>query len=126
MDKKLSLKIGEKEVSLNFGVNWFFEFYKNDSGHDLVKDPNLELLDLRSIEVFSYLKNMIWAGYQAECKMQKVPTELSREDVENYIMGGTEQQAADLVWVFMACSYGLTVEKLKELAMEKSEEKKSS
>jgi hypothetical protein len=119
MDKKLSLKIGEKEVVLNFGVNWFFEFYKNDSGHDLVKDPGLDLMDLKSTQLFSYLKSMIWAGYQSECAINKTPLELTKGDVEDFVMSGTENAAVELMWAITACGSGVTVDELKELSVEK-------
>lgn len=123
MDKKLSLKIGEKEVSLNFGVNVFFEFYKEESNHDLVKDPGLKLLDLDSTDIFSYLQNMIWSGYRASCYISKTEPELSKEDVRYFVMSSTEDQASSLLWEIHACTAGKTVEELKELAITASEKK---
>lgn len=125
MNKKLSLTIGEKEVTLNFGANWFFEFYKEDSGHDLVKDPNLQLLDLTSVQLFSYLQSMIWAGYQAECAVSKKELEISRDDVKAHVMDGTEAEASSLAWKIVACANGIAEEELREAARKAAEEKKS-
>jgi hypothetical protein len=116
MEKKLTISIEGNEVVLNFGVNWFFEFYKNDSGHDLVKDPEMSLLDLGSIDLFKYLQSMVWAGYQANCKITKEPLKLTREQVQDLVMSGSEGDATDLAYSITAASYGITVEKLKELS----------
>lgn len=124
--KKLNLTIQGKEVVLNFGANWFFEYYEKDSGHDLVKDPTLDLLDLGSTKLLKYLQSMVWAGYCTECSVNQQVRELKREDIEFFIMNGSEADATKLTFEIYAAYRGMSVDELKSLIDEtKGEEKKN-
>jgi len=122
--KKLTLTIEGKEVVLNFAPNWFFELYKQDSGHDLVKDPYLVDVDIDSIELFKYLQSMIWAAYEANCKVERKPLEIKREDVEYFVMGGVIE-TSELAYMVTAAYYGVSVDELKKKAQPVEEEKKN-
>lgn len=122
--QKLILTIEGKEVCLNFAPNWFFELYKQDSGHDLVKDPYMVDIDIDSVELFNYLQSMVWAAYQANCKVERIPVDLKREDVEYFVMSGVTP-IHDLAYSVTAAYYGVTVDELKQKASEGKDEKKN-
>lgn len=114
----MTLSIGGKDYALNFGVNWFYEFYKQDSGHDLIKDPSFTLKDTGSTEVFSVIQSLMWAGYKSECRVNKQPEELLREDIENHVMGCDTESVVNTLWELIACISGTSVESLKETAVD--------
>lgn len=111
----MTLIIGEKEVTLNFGVNQFYEDYKSDSGHDIVKDPELSLLDLGSVELFKFIQSVIWAGYQSDCFIKKVPTALTREDIRYYVMSMADTDATEVLYKLLAALSGRSVDELKKI-----------
>lgn len=116
MDKKMSLEINEKNITLNFGVNAFYEYYKEDSGHDLVKDPKMVLLDTASIELFNIIQSMIWGAYRAELYVTKaIKGEISREDVKYFVMTGDDTLASDLAHKLWSCRLSMSVDEFKEL-----------
>lgn len=119
----MTLSIGGKDYALNFGVNAFYEFYKEDSGHDLLKDPTFRLKDTGSTEMFSIVQSLIWASHQSEMYILEKPVELSKEQIVRFIKTTDMVTVTDLLWQLLACLSGVTVDELK--AMEVDAEKKN-
>lgn len=84
MNYTTNLTIEGKEVSLDFGANWFYEHYKEDSGIDLMKD-NLKV-DVNSMEILSVNQSLIWAAYQTNCSIKEVQPEVTRAQVKKFVM----------------------------------------
>lgn len=124
-EKKLVLQIEGKDTVLNYGVNWFFEHFKTDSGLDLIKDS--ALMDVESTEFFKYLQSFIWAGYLSGCSVKGEEPVMERKQVEAYVMGLDEQAAVDLFFKIAACRSGVSIEQFKSISAEKEveEEKKN-
>lgn len=122
-DKKLTLQIGGKDIVLNYGSNWFFEHYKKDSGHDLVKDPGFSEVDITGTGLFGTVCSLIWAGHSAECSLNKKATDVARHEVVDHVMSGDINTVGEMLWKIIAAISGVSVEDLKAKTQE--EEKKS-
>jgi len=114
IEKKLTLEIKGKPYELNFGINYFFEFYKNDSGHDLIKDPAFENIDLQSTQVFNLVQSLIWAGIKAEAALHdREVSEETREKIRKYVMGLDVLQTVELMNKITECIAGGKIEEKK-------------
>jgi len=118
----MTLNIAGKDYVLNFGVNWFYEFYKQDSSHDLIKDPAFEIVDMQSTELFKTVQSLIWAGLKSESEMKGEACPIGREAVTHYVMSMDITAVTEVLWQIIACVSGTSVDKLKA---EPIEEKKS-
>lgn len=111
----MTLTIEGKEINLDFATNYFYQFYKEDSGHDLVSDPYMVLMDLGSIELFKHIQSLIWAGYRSFLALTKAAKgEVSRDDVSFFVMSGNDETALALAYQLWSCRRGMTVDEFKE------------
>lgn len=124
MDKKMKLDVGGKSIGLNFGANWFIEHFKRTTGHDLIKESLVEVVDFGSVQFFEYIRNMIWAAYLAECSVRRLEPELQMSDVEAFVMDTDEQGAIDIFYSVTACRLGMGVDEFKAMS-NGTEEKKN-
>jgi len=116
-EKKMTLNIAGKDYVLNFGVNWFYEFYKQDSGHDLIKDPAFTVVDMQSTELFNVVQSLVFAGIKTEAAI-KGTEPLEKSEVTKYIMCIDVADVTDLLWKIIACISGVTVDELKAVPVE--------
>lgn len=85
--------INGSEAPVNFGVNWFYKFYNEASGKDLLTGFNIE----GPSQVLDLCINLYFAGYMAASKVDKFAPVLKKQDFEDYVMGLTMAEATDLM-----------------------------
>lgn len=112
MERKIKLSISGKDVVLNFGINWMYEHFFNDTGIDIIKDS--DKLDEMStgIGFYKILIAYIWAGHLAECSLNNTDPVITRDEVTRYIMSGDENHVREIAeLIIMARSGGSEQEK---------------
>ena len=94
MSKKMSVTIGGKELTLNFGVGRFYNIFKETTGFDLLD----QAVDFSSVKMNQVVQGLVYAGYVAECKLNKQEPELTKESIfESVLDSDTAKIYADYV-----------------------------
>lgn len=97
-DKKVTIEINGKEAVCDFGVNWYYKFYYEATGKDLLVTG---LQSLASSEMFDMLPALFFAAYKAECKMTKKDPELELKDFEELLLSSDEAFAGKMLNDFL-------------------------
>lgn len=108
--KQKTLIIAGQHYAVNFGVNYFYRYFLEATGVDLIQNG---LIDLKSIKIFDYLAGFLYAGCKAECSMKDVECTIAYKDADRIVMSITEQQASDLFIECAALMNGMESEDLK-------------
>lgn len=75
-NKKMTVNYDGKHLTLNFGVGRFYQLFKEATGYDLFKLSN-EGFD--STKMNEIVQGVVYAGYLAECKLNKKEAAYSKE-----------------------------------------------
>lgn len=113
MNKKTSIEIDGKDVVLNYGANYFYEFFKEDSGQDLIEKPEIDVQSLQSTKLFSFTQSLVWSGYQCECAVNRVDPDFNRQDIKHLVMSKNDTEVVALLYKLIACMSGMSVEEIK-------------
>ena len=89
------ITIGEVKFSLNLSVNWFYKYFLEITGIDLLANPRLE--DATGVKSFEYAAAFVAAGYQPQCRMDKSEVKYSKDQIEEMIMSLDPVQAVGIV-----------------------------
>jgi hypothetical protein len=89
------IKIGEVSFNLNLTVNWFYKYFLEITGIDLLATPRLD--DATGVKAFEYAAAFISAGYQAQCKLDKTEVKYSKDVIEDMIMSLDAAKATEIV-----------------------------
>jgi hypothetical protein len=89
------ITIGEVDFNLNLTVNWFYKYFLEITGIDLLANPRLE--DATGVKAFEYAAAFVAAGYQANCRMNKTEVKHTKEAIEEMIMSLDPVQAVGIV-----------------------------
>lgn len=92
-DKKIKLSIAGKDVTCNFGVNYFYKHFNEITGIDLLIDG---LKGMASTKIFDIIPAIYFAGYKAECSTKKEEPKLSKEDFEHHVLSANEEVATSM------------------------------
>lgn len=87
------MTIDGKTIPVNFGVNWFYKFYNETSGKDLMTGFAVET----SLQVLEFCVNIYYAGYMAASKMDKFTPEITKEQIEDHVMSLNMAEATKLM-----------------------------
>lgn len=94
-NKVKTLQVRDKNVVVNFGVNYFYKYFLEATGVDLIADG---LVNLGSVKIFDYLAAFIYSGYRAECSLKgEKKIEIKFEDFQHEVLSMSEQGASDLL-----------------------------
>lgn len=110
MNKQLTISIGGDDITLNLGVNYFYKYFKEATGIDLIKEG---IVDIQSVKIFDYTIGFIYAGYAAECKMNALPIVHKPETVEDWVMRMNDTEATEILLKCSAAMSGKTVDEIK-------------
>lgn len=116
-DKKFTLAIGGKELVLNIGANYFYEFFEQATGIDLFKEG---MVDVGSIKFIKYVKGIIYAGHHAECGVNKLTPEFTKEEIDHLVMCMNEDEITDIFIQYSSVRSGKTIEELKNVVAQAS------
>lgn len=103
--KKTQVTISGKQITLNLGVNYFYKFFLEATGIDLIKEG---LVEVQSVRIFDYVAGFIYAGAKAESMLTKQPFELTFDAVSHEVMSMNEKEASELL---MTCALLMSGEK---------------
>lgn len=82
MSKKMSVTLGGKDLTLNFGVGRFYNIFKEVTGFDLL-DQSANFSTIKMNEV---VQGLVYAGYIAECKLNKKEPELTKDFIFDEVL----------------------------------------
>lgn len=82
MSKKISVEINGKEITLNFGVGRFYNLFKEATGKDLLTFSS----DFDTTKLVEVTQGIVFAGYYAECKLNKSTPEFSKDEIFEAIL----------------------------------------
>lgn len=75
MSKKMSVTIGGKELTLNFGVGMFYNAFKDATGFDILD----QAVDFSSVKMNEVVQGLVYAGYVSECLVLDKQPELTKD-----------------------------------------------
>lgn len=81
-DKILTLTVEDKQAVCNFGINYFYKHYHEQTGTDLLVSGFEEI---KSSKIFETLPALFYSGYLAQCSKSRKDPELSKEDFNHYV-----------------------------------------
>lgn len=93
-DKKITLSIEGQEVVCNFGVNYFYKHFKEISGIDMLVDG---LKGIETTQMFDIIPALYYAGYKADCSINKKDYQVPYEDFQFHVMSNDEKGAAKMI-----------------------------
>lgn len=119
MDKTLKLQLGGKEVTLNLGINEFYEIFLEETGIDLYKEG---LVDIESIKMVKYVKGFVIAGVKANALLNG--GEVNAGELRKAIAVMNVDETMETFLRCAAVRAGKTYEELKNQAAQAEEMKK--
>jgi hypothetical protein len=93
-NKVKTLSLNGKDVVVNFGINYFYRYFLEATGVDLIANG---LVDIGTVKVFDYLAAFIYAGHKAECSFNRQKCELPFEDCQHEVLSMSEVEATKLL-----------------------------
>ncbi len=78
----MSVTIGGKELTLNFGVGRFYNIFKDVTGFDLLD----QAADFSTIKMNEVVQGLVYAGYVSECKLNKREPELTKDFIYDAVL----------------------------------------
>lgn len=92
MSKKITIKLLDKEIVLNFGTGRFYQEYKSATGEDILTlgegfDAN-KLVDV--------VQGIVWAGHYAESKKEKIQLQFTKEQAFDLVADSEQEWLVDV------------------------------
>lgn len=94
--KEKTLLIADREIPVNFSINYFFKFFRDKTGVDLLSNQKINLDESDTIAVFDYLSSLVFAGNNAYSKLHKTSA-LSNEEASDLVYTMTPEDALKLL-----------------------------
>lgn len=116
--------VAGREYPVNFGINYYYKFFLEATGIDLIEKGILSLNEA-SIKSFDYTAGFLYAGHKAHCKMVKKDCTLTYEDALDIVMCLSEPEASALFLECFALNVGMTVEEFKKVIDKANKEAKN-
>jgi hypothetical protein len=85
MNKTNSLKISGKSIDVNFSVNYFFKYFLDATGIDLLSEKPINIEESDTTKVFDYLSGLIYAGNKAKHSVEKTEGALTKEEATDMV-----------------------------------------
>jgi len=82
MSKRINVELIGKEIVLNFGVGRFYNLFKEATGKDLLTFSS----DFDTTKLVEVTQGIVYAGYYAECKLNKVTPLFSKDEIFEAIL----------------------------------------
>lgn len=95
MEKKITLNIGDKERTMDFGKFWFRKYYGQVTGKDPILSKNEIIVDQEG--QFDLCVAIVYAGLKAHCQATKETPDFDYDKVQDWIGCMEEEQVLDLI-----------------------------
>ena len=82
MSKKINISLSGSEITLNFGIGRFYNLFKDATGKDLLTYSEAT----GTTGLVEIVQGLVYAGYYAECKLNKTTPSLSKEEIFEAIL----------------------------------------
>lgn len=82
MEKKITISLGGKSLVLNFGIGRFYHLFKESTGFDILTASE----GFDASKLFEVTQGLVYAGYYAECKLNKVQPEFTKDEIFDLVM----------------------------------------
>jgi hypothetical protein len=82
MSKKINISLLGKELTLNFGVARFYNLFKEATGKDILNYTEVT----GTTGLVEIVQGIVYGGYYAECKLNKVNPELTKDEIFENIL----------------------------------------
>lgn len=92
-DKKIQLTVAGQSIVCNFGINYFYKYLKELTGIDLL----VGLKDGQTIDILETTPLIYFAGYKAECSLNKKDILLTAEAFQDYVYSMDELGVAKML-----------------------------
>lgn len=80
--KRITVELSGKEIVLNFGVGRFYNLFKEATGKDLLTFSD----DFDTTKLVEVTQGIVYAGYYAECKKEKITPLFTKEEIFEAIL----------------------------------------
>jgi hypothetical protein len=94
MEKKMKLSLGGNELVLNFDTPRHWTLFKKATGFDILTFGNTEIDADRIVQ---FAKGLTYAGYYAECKLNKVDPKFTMEEIFDLVDDGRKEFPTELI-----------------------------
>ena len=91
MSKKLTLPLGGKERTFDFGKMWFLKYYGQATGEDPLNATDFLL---KPEKQFDFVVNTLYAGLQTDYRSHKLDFDFTKDDVTDWV-GNEESDFVD-------------------------------
>lgn len=96
MNKSNSLIISGRTIRVNFSVNYFFKYFLEATGIDLLNETSA-IEESNTIKVFDHLSGLVYAGNRAQHSLDKTDGALSFDDAKDLVYSMTPVDAVVLL-----------------------------
>lgn len=97
MNKTNILNISGKTIRVNFSVNYFFKYFFETTGIDLLGEKAIDIEESNTIKVFEQLSALVYAGNKAQHSLDKQDGALSLEQASDLVYSLTPVDAIILL-----------------------------
>jgi hypothetical protein len=97
MNKTNILNISGKTIRVNFSVNYFFKYFFETTGIDLLGEKSIDVEESNTIKVFEQLSALVYAGNKAQHSLDKTDGALSIEEANDLVYSLTPVDAIILL-----------------------------
>lgn len=80
--KKITITLLDKDLVLNFGIGRFYNLFKEATGKDLLSFS----ADFDTTKLVEVTQGIVYAGYTAECKLNKVQPQFNKDEIFEAIL----------------------------------------
>lgn len=95
-NKEKTLIVAGKQIPVNFEINYFFKYFKEASGVDLLKGK-LDIDETDTIAVLEWLTSLIYAGNNAYQKLHKKKNPLTADEAQDLVFTLTPVEGLSLL-----------------------------
>lgn len=92
-DKKMTLQLGGQNLVLNYGVNYFYKYFKEGTGMDLLTFSKTEI---DSVSLIEFVAGLIYAGHMAESKISNTNHTLTKQQVDEYVWALSPEESGKI------------------------------
>jgi hypothetical protein len=97
MNKTNTLKISGRSIEVNFSVNYFFKYFLEATGIDLLDEKPINVEESNTSKIFDYLSGLIYAGNKAKHSLEKTEGALTKEEATDMVFCLTPVDAITLL-----------------------------
>lgn len=92
MSKHLTVQLNGEPMILNVGVGRFYNLFKESTGKDILNYAS----GFDTSELMDIVCGIVYAGYNAECKLNKLPPKYTKEEIFDLVLNADTEQVTQI------------------------------